>query len=131
MSDVAPGARSRFRYVYDVGDSWSHEVRVEKVLARESEVSYPVYPDGELACPLDDCGAVWRYADILTALQAPDDPKGRSRCSLSHRSLVPAAVVVAGFKRSHWPPTQTLHGVLIASWLGITNRTPLICTEDY
>ena len=27
LSDIAPGARTAFTYLYDMGDRWSHEVR--------------------------------------------------------------------------------------------------------
>ena len=58
-----------------MGDGWSREVKVEKVLARDPKVSYPVCLVGELACPPEDCGGVWGYADLVTALQAPYDPQ--------------------------------------------------------
>jgi Plasmid pRiA4b ORF-3-like protein len=75
LSDVAPNARATFTYVYDMGDSWSHEVKVEKLVAREPEARYPKCLGGERACPPEDCGGVWGYADLLTALDAPDDPE--------------------------------------------------------
>ena len=74
LSDIAPRARTAFTYLYDMGDSWSHEVRVEKVLPREPEASYPVCLGGQRACPPEDCGGVWGYTDLLTALEAADDP---------------------------------------------------------
>jgi hypothetical protein len=31
LREAAPAARSRFEYLYDLGDSWTHEVVVEKI----------------------------------------------------------------------------------------------------
>ncbi len=39
LSDLAPRARTAFTYLFDMGDSWSHQVRVEKVLPGEPEAS--------------------------------------------------------------------------------------------
>ena len=79
LSDVAPNARATFTYLYDLGNSWSHEVRVERVLASEAERRYPSCLGGERACPPEDCGGVWGYADLLAALEAPDDPESAER----------------------------------------------------
>ena len=41
----------RFAYLYDMGDYWEHEVRVEKFLDRDSKKTYPVCTGGSGACP--------------------------------------------------------------------------------
>jgi hypothetical protein len=44
--------------------------------ANRSEVEpgreYPVCVDGQRACPLEDVGGVWGYADFLNKMQDPD-----------------------------------------------------------
>src|ERR1019366_1037297 len=46
----------KFRYVYDMGDDWSHEINVEKVLSAQPDMHYPRCTGGERACPPEDCG---------------------------------------------------------------------------
>ena len=42
--------------LYDMGDYWEHEVRIEKFLERSSKKTYPFYTGGSRACPPEDCG---------------------------------------------------------------------------
>jgi hypothetical protein len=63
-------AKDRFRYVYDMGDSWTHEIRVEKVVEVEGTIT-PRCMAGERACPPEDCGGAWGYAEMVAALADP------------------------------------------------------------
>jgi hypothetical protein len=74
ISDILPkkGKRFSFVYEYDFGDSWEHEVLVEGVVQSESKVKYPLCLEGARACPPDDCGGVWGYADFLEAIHNKD-----------------------------------------------------------
>jgi hypothetical protein len=60
-------------YTYDFGDSWEHELNIEKVAPAESGVSYPRCRDGQRACPPEDCGGPWGYANLLQVLNDPND----------------------------------------------------------
>ena len=53
----------RFAYLYDMGDYWEHEVRVEKFLDRDSKKTYPVCTGGSGACPPEDCGGPAGYLE--------------------------------------------------------------------
>lgn len=61
----------KFSYEYDFGDSWEHEVVFEGVVAAEAGVRYPRCTDGACACPPEDVGGVWGYADFLEAIRDP------------------------------------------------------------
>lgn len=74
LSRVAPKARKKFRYLYDFGDHWEHEILVEAVGAPEPGIRYPTILAGERACPPDDSGGVWGYADLLEILADPANP---------------------------------------------------------
>jgi len=74
LGEVVKKSKDRFLYEYDFGDSWYHEVRVEKVLPREQQKKYPVCLAGKRACPPEDCGGLWGYYDLLEAIQNADHP---------------------------------------------------------
>lgn len=71
LSRVVPGP-GRFRYDYDFGDGWEHDIVVERELTAEAGRTYPVCTAGGRACPPEDCGGPWGYAELLEAL---DDPR--------------------------------------------------------
>jgi hypothetical protein len=69
------GRKVRFTYEYDFGDYWQHEVVLERTLEPEPRVKYPRCVGGERACPPEDVGGVWGYAEFLEAIA---DPKHES-----------------------------------------------------
>jgi hypothetical protein len=75
LADVITGKNEMFRYVYDPGDSWEHEILVEKILPVEKDVRYPVCLEGERACPVEDCGGAPGYEELLEALGDPSHPE--------------------------------------------------------
>jgi tetratricopeptide (TPR) repeat protein len=75
LAQVLPRAKSRMVYEYDFGDSWEHEILVEKVLDAEPNTTYPVCVKGKRTCPPEDCGGVWGYDDFLEAIKNPAHPE--------------------------------------------------------
>ena len=63
--------KERFHYLYDFGDSWEHEILVEKIIPPEKGTTYPVCLTGKRACPPEDCGGPWGYEELLEALKDP------------------------------------------------------------
>src|SRR6202047_2229846 len=45
-----------FEYVYDLGDNWEHDIRVEKIFALDPARAYPVCIGGAQPCPPEDSG---------------------------------------------------------------------------
>ncbi|MEZ4771186.1 MAG: plasmid pRiA4b ORF-3 family protein [Caldilineales bacterium] len=72
LNKIAPGPKYKFIYEYDFGDSWEHEILVESIAEAEAGVQYPVCINGKRACPPEDVGGVWGYADFLEALSDPN-----------------------------------------------------------
>ncbi|HEY3374605.1 MAG TPA: plasmid pRiA4b ORF-3 family protein [Candidatus Aquicultor sp.] len=60
------------KYTYDFGDDWVHDVRLEKILSRGKDFTYPRCLTGERACPPEDCGGVWGYEDLLEIIRDPN-----------------------------------------------------------
>jgi hypothetical protein len=74
LNQLVTGEKFKFLYTYDMGDSWDHEIRVEQVLPREADQRYPICLTGKRACPPEDCGGVWGYAEFVAAIGDPDHP---------------------------------------------------------
>jgi hypothetical protein len=72
LRQAAPKEKSRFRYEYDFGDDWQHDILLEKILPPEPGVTYPVCIKGKRAGPPEDCGGVWGYAELLETLADPE-----------------------------------------------------------
>jgi hypothetical protein len=75
LSKLALAEKSRFLYEYDLGDSWIHEILVEKILPPDPEVKYPICIAGERSAPPEDCGGVWDYEEFVEAISNPDHPE--------------------------------------------------------
>jgi hypothetical protein len=74
VGDMLEGRR-KFRYWYDFGDDWWHEIIVGK--AAEAGSGAPRLLAGEGACPPEDCGGPYGYAELLQALADPKHPEHR------------------------------------------------------
>lgn len=61
----------RFRFLYDFGDGWTHDVVLQDELKLTTRMKPHLCVDGARACPPDDCGGAPGYEDILKALAAP------------------------------------------------------------
>ncbi|MCB0644802.1 MAG: plasmid pRiA4b ORF-3 family protein [Phaeodactylibacter sp.] len=62
----------KLSYTYDFGDNWEHELVLEEVA--EGDLELPRCLTGKGACPPEDCGGIWGYEEILTALKDPENP---------------------------------------------------------
>ncbi len=67
--------KAKITYEYDFGDSWEHEIVLEKILPLEQGVKYPTCLDGKRACPPEDCGGVWGYANLIAVINDPEHPE--------------------------------------------------------
>jgi hypothetical protein len=72
-----------FRFGYDFADEWDHEVFLERILAAEEEVRYPLCVAGERASPPEDMGfrmestGIWGYQEFVKALINPRHKRHR------------------------------------------------------
>lgn len=74
---VLPGVGRKILYEYDFGDSWKHDVVVERIILAEGGKQYPVCLAGARACPPEDCGGPYRYASFASAVCDPKHPDHR------------------------------------------------------
>jgi hypothetical protein len=79
LDHVAPRVGDRVRYTYDFGDDWEHDILIEDVLTAEPGISYPRCLGGRRACPPEDCGGIWGYAEMLEILADPSHVEHAAR----------------------------------------------------
>jgi hypothetical protein len=72
LADLVSAPGEHVSYTYDFGDDWEHDIKLEKVLAPDPAVAIPVCLTGKGACPPEDCGGAWGYADLKEAIANPD-----------------------------------------------------------
>ena len=77
LSQILPnsGTPFKFKYEYDFGDGWMHEVLFERRLPADPKLEYPLCVEGARACPPEDCGGVWGYAELLNAINDRKHPE--------------------------------------------------------
>jgi hypothetical protein len=86
LADVAaPGLT--FRYDYDFGDGWEHDVRV----LGTTIVDGPLCLDGARACPPEDCGGPPGYEHLLHVLADPAHPEHAESAEWIGRPVDPEA----------------------------------------
>jgi hypothetical protein len=71
LGQLIGGVGDRLRYTYDFGDNWEHEILVEQLLDPDPETRYPALIAAKGACPPEDCGGVWGYANLKEVLADP------------------------------------------------------------
>jgi hypothetical protein len=71
LARAVPEEGARFVYEYDFGDSWEHDLLVERILRGTRGISHPVCIEGKRACPPEDCGGIWGYDHLLEVIRDP------------------------------------------------------------
>jgi len=64
--------KDKIKYTYDFGDDWNHEIVVEKILVFDDKERYPKCTAGRRNGPMEDCGGIWGYSEIVYALENDD-----------------------------------------------------------
>jgi hypothetical protein len=80
LSQVAPKKGAKIRYEYDFGDSWLHEIKVEKI-ETSSPDDQPICLDGARNCPPEDVGGVWGYSELVKAMTKPKSKRAKELIS--------------------------------------------------
>ena len=91
LSRVLQAPKDKIIYEYDFGDSWEHELLLEKLLAPDPTIRYPLCVTGKRACPPEDCGGIWGYAEVVEALASPEHPEHRRMRELMGDDFDPEA----------------------------------------
>lgn len=71
LSDLIASEKDNLMYTYDFGDGWDHKIVLEKILPPTESKVRAEYVKGANACPPEDCGGIYGYANILEVLKDP------------------------------------------------------------
>jgi hypothetical protein len=88
--DAVVGKGDLFRYTYDFGDWWEHELAVEDVFGAEPDERYPTCVAGARACPPEDVGGAYGFREFRDAIDDPDHPRHEAMWAWLGRSYDPA-----------------------------------------
>jgi hypothetical protein len=71
LDDLRLKGKQSFLYTYDFGDEWRHRITVSKIIPFQEDEGAPLCLGGAYACPLEDSGGPWGFADMLEILRNP------------------------------------------------------------
>jgi hypothetical protein len=91
LGEIIPGQGFRFRYEYDFGDSWLHEILVEEIKPADPVRRYPVCTGGRRACPPEDVGGSGGYEYFLEAIRNRRHPEHEEMLAWAGGSFDPEA----------------------------------------
>ena len=101
LMQAVPDEGAQFGYEYDFGDSWEHDITVEKILPPDpAAATIALCLDGARACPPEDCGGIWGFHNLLKALKNPKHPEHKGMKEWLGRPFDAEIFDVA--KANHW-----------------------------
>jgi hypothetical protein len=74
LDEIFDHEKKKFMYIYDFGDDWSHQITLEKILP-DQQITVPLILKGQGACPPEDCGGPWGYAELRETLADKKHPE--------------------------------------------------------
>lgn len=80
-------SKTHFLYIYDMGNYWEHDILVEKILPVAPEGVYPLCLAGKRNGPIEDCGGLWGYEEMLEILADPKHPESRGQKGVAEGGL--------------------------------------------
>jgi len=71
LHDLEESMHFMFTYLYDAGDIWEHEIRLEEVVPSSTKLNNPVLLSGAQACPPETVSDIHEYHTLLSSLEDP------------------------------------------------------------
>lgn len=72
LNEILKKEKDKVYYLYDMGDSWEHEILPEKILDANEYDQIPLCIKGRRNCPPEDCGGIGGYKELLEILKDPN-----------------------------------------------------------
>lgn len=71
LAEIFIMPKQKFTYIYDFGDDWFHQIMLEEITP--AKLLRAECLAGKGACPPEDCGGPWGYANLKAILEDPKD----------------------------------------------------------
>lgn len=75
LIDILNKPNDTIKYIYDFGDTWIHEITLEKIIEPSINDYYPFCIEGERNCPPENSGGPVAYMGMLNILKTPGHPE--------------------------------------------------------
>lgn len=73
LSEIFQLAGQKYTYIYDFGDDWTHQITLEAIFS--DTILNAELIAGKGACPPEDCGGIWGYAQLKEILSDRKHPE--------------------------------------------------------
>jgi hypothetical protein len=115
LSRLISGPGMVFRYTYDFGDGWIHNIEVEDTAVPADEGWIPWVVDGARSGPPEDCGGPDSYSQLVAALRRPlEDLEDEDRSFVDWTDR--------DFDPDDFNVMQARHALLLCSAWGVLRR---------
>jgi hypothetical protein len=74
LSEVLSDVNETMIYTYDFGDTWEHEIVVEKIITDALDYKAPTCIAGDLSCPPENCGGVPGFEHLFNVIKNVNHP---------------------------------------------------------
>ena len=74
LSTILKRENFKVIYEYDFGDSWSHEILLERIIEKDAEGQIPRCIAGERNSPPENCGGTTGYQELLKTISNKKHP---------------------------------------------------------
>lgn len=75
LDEVLAEPGDRLHYDYDFGDGWHHTIKLESIEEWQEQYPQAWCLAGRRACPPEDVGGPWSYAEVVAALDGDINPQ--------------------------------------------------------
>lgn len=99
LSTLLRQAGAQMVYEYDFGDGWIHTLLLEDLLPFTPGQALPRCLAGERACPPEDVGGPWGYANFLDAWGNKTHPEHHGMVAWAGKRFDPERCDLAGINR--------------------------------
>lgn len=73
LVDYFHSPKQKIVYIYDFGDDWKHSVTLIEIT--DVKLLTPQCVAGKGTAPIEDCGGIWGYYEMVDALNDPKHPE--------------------------------------------------------
>jgi len=73
LKDYFTSLKQKMTYIYDFGDDWKHILELTDIT--DEKIINPVCLGGKAQSPIDDCGGVWGYYNMVEVINDNTHPE--------------------------------------------------------